>query len=55
METLQLINTLVSAQEILYPCMRKYFNKDFADIINREFLVIQSFVFVQFCYFVDLA
>ena len=38
METLQLINTLVSAQEILYPCMRKYFNKDFADIINREFL-----------------
>lgn len=37
METLQLINTLVSAQEILYPSMRKHFNKEYTEVIHREF------------------
>ncbi|CAC5375442.1 NR1F2 [Mytilus coruscus] len=37
MEQLQLINTMVSAQEILYPEMRKYFNKEYTEVIHREF------------------
>lgn len=39
MEQLQLINTMVSAQEILYPEMRKYFNKEYTEVIHREFWV----------------
>ncbi|XP_052064867.1 uncharacterized protein LOC127704713 [Mytilus californianus] len=37
MEQLQLINTMVSAQEILYPGMRKHFQKEYTAVIHREF------------------
>lgn len=39
LEQLQTINMLVTAQEILYPEMRKYFNKEYTDVIHREFMV----------------
>lgn len=39
MEQLQLINTMVSAQEMLYPGMRKHFQKEYTAVIHREFWV----------------